>query len=254
MRTSLGRMRMLGGFEDAALVNARVGASKMGFFKDLDATNEDDDDLPMEADPGTLENIGNRELVKWDPQFPDPFIGQFTSSMLRGISSGLNVSYHSLASDLTAVNFSSIRHGTLEEREAWKALQEWFVGAFCVPVFEAWLDYALLSQQITVAGKPLPFTKFDKFKDATFEGRRWQWIDPQAEVLANEVAVTMRSKSLSEVIRETSNRDPEDVWDEIEKEQAELKRRKIEVPLSVKYIDPNREAKNPQKTPPGPNA
>jgi hypothetical protein len=47
---------------------------------------------------------------------------------------------------------------------------------------------------------------------------------------ANEKAISQKLKSRSEIIRETSNRDPEDVWSEIEREEVELKKRGI-VPL-----------------------
>ena len=228
-RTALSRLRMLSGFEDAAITNARVGAAKMGFFKDLDATNDEDDSIPMDAEAGVFENIGNREFVQWNPQFPDQSIDPFTKTILRSISSGLGVSYNNLASDLTAVNFSSIRQGALDEREVWKGLQEWLIEWWCLPVFEAWLERALLSGAITVVGKPLKYERLDKYKAVTFQGRRWAWIDPQAEISANEKAIALRIKSRSEVVRETTTRDPVDVWEECAREEAEMQALGIKV-------------------------
>ncbi len=223
-RTALWRLRMLSGFEDAAITNARVGASKMGFFRDLEAdSNDDEDAIPMNAEAGVFENIGSREFVNWNPQFPEQSIDPFTKTILRSISSGLGVSYNNLASDLTAVNFSSIRQGALDEREVWKGLQEWQIEWWCLPVFEAWLERALLSGSITVAGKPLKYERLEKYKNITFQGRRWVWIDPQAEISANEKAIALRIKSRSEVVRETTTRDPVDVWEECAREEAEMK-------------------------------
>lgn len=220
MRTALWRMKMLGGFEDAAVVNARVGAAKMGFFRDPDGDN--DEDIPMEGDPGTFEDIGNRELVQWNPQFPDQSIDPFTKSLLRSIASGLNVSYNNLASDLTSVNFSSIRQGALDEREVWKGLQELVIESWCEWVFDRWLQRALLAQAITINGKPLRFDRLEKYRAVTWQGRRWAWIDPSSEVAANEKAVAMKIKSRSEIIRETSGRDPVDVWEEISREDKDM--------------------------------
>lgn len=222
MRTALWRMRMLGGFEDAALVNARVGAAKMGFFRDPDADNGDGDDIPLEGDPGTFEDIGNRELVNWSPQFPEQSIDPFTKTLLRSIASGLCVSYNNLASDLTSVNFSSIRQGALDEREVWKGLQEMVIEQWCEWLYEKWLERALLAQAITVANKPLKFERIEKYRAVAWRPRRWGWIDPSAEMAANEKAIAMRLKSRSEVIGETSGRDSADVWEEISRDDKDM--------------------------------
>jgi lambda family phage portal protein len=222
MRTALWRMRMLGGFEDAALVNARVGAAKMGFFRNQDGDDVEADELPLDGDPGTFEDIGNREFVQFSPQFPEQTIDPFTKSMLRSIASGLNVSYNNLASDLTSVNFSSIRQGALDEREVWKGLQELLIEQWSEWVYDRWLQRALVANAITVAGKPLRFDRLEKYRAVSWQGRRWGWIDPQAEMAANEKAIAMRIKTRSEVIRETSGRDGGDVWAEFSRDDADM--------------------------------
>lgn len=221
MRTALWRLRMLGGFEDAAIVNARVGAAKMGFFRDPDGDNSDED-IPMDGEAGTFEDIGNREFVAWNPQFPDQSIEPFTKSILRSVSSGLNVSYNNLASDLTSVNFSSIRQGALDEREVWKGLQEMVIEQWSEWLYNRWLSRSLLAQAITVSGKPLKYERIDKYRAVSWQGRRWGWIDPQAEMAANEKAIAMRVKTRSEVIRETSGRDSADVWAEFARERDDM--------------------------------
>lgn len=228
MRTALLRMRNLAAFEDAAIINARVGASKMGFFKDPDADPEDTEDLPMDAEPGVFENIGSREFVEWNPQFPDASIETFTRSCLRSVSVGLGVSYNNLAGDLTSVNFSSIRQGALDEREVWKGLQQFFISAWCEQVYPDWLGMALLMEKIRVPTRnggsgALPFTKIDKYRAATFTGRRWGWIDPKAEVEANALAIGQKLVSRSEIIRQMGG-DPDDTWTEIEREEATLEK------------------------------
>ena len=251
MRTALGRLRMLSAFEDAALVNARVGAAKMGFFRDSETSAEDEpDDLPMDAEAGVFENIGSKEFVSYNPQFPDPFMGQFSQSLLRSIASGLSVSYNTLASDLTAVNFSSIRQGALDDREHAKADQVWFEKNWTRKIFNAWLEAALLSNKITVAGKPLRLERKSKYMAANFQGRRWGWIDPQAEVQANILAIQNNLKSKSEAIRDGGN-DIETVFDEIQAEKAEEAARKIAPPpppgspMSGNAVGA-KETKNPQ--------
>lgn len=232
-RTALWRLRMLSGFEDAAITNARVAAAKMGFLTNPDGEDLDDDEpLSLDAEPGVFEDIGNREVKTVDWQFPDSAMEPFVRALLRSCAASCNVSYHNFANDLTSVNFSSIRQGALDEREVWKGLQESFIGGFVMIVFEKWLEAALLNQKILVPSatgtpKPLRFDKIDKYKAVSFTGRRWSWIDPAAEQTANEKAVAQGFKSRSEVIRETSTRDPEEVWDEIERENKELAKRGI---------------------------
>ena len=236
MRTALWRMKMLSGFEDAAITKARIGASSAGFFKNPDADPDDGDDIPMEVgEPGQFYDIGNREFVQWDPQFPSNEFDPFVKSMLRSIASGLKVSYNNLASDLTSVNFSSIRQGALDEREVWKSLQEWMIGQFCRKVFATWLPAALLNQKIMVPNRagvprPLPFEKLEKYKPVGFRGRRWAWIDPNAEMQATELAIGMKLMSRTQAI-EDLGRDPEDVWSEIERETVMLEEKGIDTKM-----------------------
>ena len=219
-RTALWRMKMLQGFEDAAVTNARIAASKMGFFRDPDADPDDAEEI-IDAEPGTFGNIGNKEFVAWDPAFPNGEFDPFVKSCLRSISSGLGVSYNNLASDLTGVNFSSIRQGALDEREVWKGVQQWMINAFCVPVYEKWLEYALLADKVTVFGKPLKIERLEKYKAVSFKGRRWAWIDPSADVAAAEKLLALKLRSRSSIIAEMGN-DAQDTWEEISREDDEM--------------------------------
>ena len=229
-RTALWRMRMLAGFHDAALTNARVSAAKMGVISDPEFENSDEDELPTDAEAGTFMNIGNRTLTKFDSNFPNGETEVFERGMLRSAASSLSVSYNNLASDLTAVNFSSIRQGALDERETWKGDQESFISGVEIPVYESWLEYSLLAQKITVNGKPLKFERLEKYKSVEFSGRRWAWIDPVADMNAAVTAIGQGIRSVSSVIEETTGREAADVWDEMKDDKEEMKKRGI-VPL-----------------------
>ena len=235
--TALLRLNMLGGYEEAALVNARVGASKMGFFTspDADAYGEEttDGDLVTEANAGTFENLPSGvEFQKFDPAYPSGEFAEFVKSSLRGIASGLNVSYHNLANDLSDVNYSSARIGELSDREVWKMLQDWVIESFLTPVFEEWLKTSLRAGVIkTVNGNPFPYN-LDKFNAPSFQGRRWQWVDPQKEANAQKILIDNNLKSRSSVIRE-QGLDPDDVWLEIQRENERMK----ELGITTSEID-----------------
>ena len=88
------------------------------------------------------------------------------------------------------MSFSSIRSGTLEERDRWASDQEWFIGAFMEPVYRAWLKRALLAGAIRMSnGSPLPAVKEDKFLAHQWQPRRWEWVDPRADMEAKVLAV-----------------------------------------------------------------
>lgn len=229
-------------YEDAELTAAEIAASTMGIIErneegqgfsggvELDDYDYDDDEeFYMEVEGGTFQELPHgAKLNTWDPQHPNQAFKDFIKAILRGIAAALGVSYYSLANDLEGVNYSSGRLGALEDREVWKGLQDWFIENLLRPIFEEWLSQALLMGAIRFqSGTPLSPSELSRYVDgAVFSGRRWAWVDPQKEIAAHEKAIALRIASRSEIIRERG-REPEEVWDEIERENEELRRRGI---------------------------
>lgn len=201
------RLKNLGAYEEAEVIAARAGASKMAF---LERTNSEPytgvqvgNERQMEIAPGTIEELPPGMTLKpFDVGHPNSNLNGFIKAELRGIAAGLGLSYVSFANDLEGVNYSSIRAGLLEERENWKATQEWFIDWFVRPVFEHWLQAALSMGAIEENGQRLPASKFDKFNMPEFKPRRWDWVDPlkdmQASVLAVEKGFTSRRAVIAE--------------------------------------------------------
>lgn len=217
MATGLYRMRQLNAMEEAAIVNARVGANKMGFIQWKDGHGpelDEDEELVVDSEPGEFPVLPEgAEFKEYSPQYPSGEYAPFYKQCLRGMSAGFGVQYNNLATDLEGVNFSSIRQGTLDEREHWKDLQEWLIESLIQPVFEAWLPRALLSNRILVNGRPLKPERIDRYSRISWQGRRWQWIDPRADV---DAAISAKNNGLvspSTIIRE-QGRDPQSVWAE----------------------------------------
>ncbi len=236
MASALVRMKNLHGYEEAAVVAARIGASKMGFFKASEgegaAPMADDEDVEtgefiQDAEPGVFEVLPEGyDFTAFNPDYPHQQFPDFIKATLRGIASGLGVAYNGLANDLEGVNYSSIRAGVLEERESWKVLQNWLIDHFMRPVFLTWLDAQLSLGTLKVPTKSgllkaLPPEKFEKFRKVTFQPRRWAWVDPQKDMDANASAIELGLKSRTEIIRDMG-RDPEEVWTEIARENERL--------------------------------
>ena len=142
-------MKQLGGFREAAVINARIGASKMGFFTspagDGFAADDMDGHTPiMDVEPGTMHQLPKGvSFESWDPQFPNNEFDSFHKSVLKGIASGLGVSYTALSNDLEATSYSSIRQGALEERDYYRDIQQLLNDHFIYKVYESWLESAL---------------------------------------------------------------------------------------------------------------
>ena len=230
LSSAMTRMNMLNGYEEAELVAARTASAKMGFFEtDAGGVGEyvgdeidDEGNVITDAEPGSLEQLPpGMKFSSWDPQHPSTAFKDFVKANLRGIAAGLGISYHTLANDLEGVNYSSGRLGALEDREAWKALQEWMIEVFCMPVYEEWLYMALLTKSIPINGGSLKGSRMDKYLKVSWQPRRWAWVDPQKDMKANTEAIGNRIRSRSDVIRERGD-DPEDVWQEIKRENDRM--------------------------------
>lgn len=227
MHTAILRLQNLGGFEEAAVIAARVGASKMGFFKtdDGDPTAMADaqdaqGNLIKEADPGVFDVLPpGVDFQSFNPDYPTANYEPFVKSCLRGIASGLGVAYNTLSNDLEGVNFSSIRTGVLEERDNWMVIQNWLIDSWLQDVFEQWLRMAMLNDQVVMPnGSALPIAKFDKFNRAHWAGRRWSWVDPLKDAEAAILLVNNRLKSRQDVMAE-AGRDLDDTWRQLRQEQ-----------------------------------
>lgn len=228
MHAGLERAKHLEKYEEAAIVKARSTASTMAVIKtpngDTPYTGDEYDEETGEQideyEAGTIKDIGNREVVNLDSDYPHQMYADFVKSQMQSIASALGISYHSLANDLEGVNYSSIRAGVLEDREIFKGLQNWFIRGFVRPVYMEWLGYAYLRGLITIGNRPLS-RPINDYERAHFQGRRWAWVDPQKDGAANELAVKNRLKSRSQLMREQGD-DPESVWREIERENTLL--------------------------------
>lgn len=222
LHAAMRRMKDLDGYREAAVIAARAGACKMGFYTSPDGqpVGADDQDeqgnFISQAKPGEFGVLPpGYSFEKYDPTYPHDQFDAFTKAALRGIASGIGVAYHALASDLEGVNFSSIRAGVLEEREEWMAIQQWFVDGVLVPIYEDWLLDELNAGRITLPnGSPLPVAKYDKFREHVWQPRRWSWVDPLKDMTAAVLGIQNGLTSPQRVAAQ-AGLDIEDVYDDL---------------------------------------
>ena len=219
--TAMDKIHTLNGYRQAELTASRLAACKMGFYTSPGGdgyVGEDYEDTYspiMEAEPGTFEQLpSGMDFKSFEPNHPTSAFDAFEKAILRGISSGLNISYHSLANDLSSVNYSSIRAGSLEDRAQFGVIQEFVVAHFIEPIFREWLEMAMTTNQI-----PLPMTRFDKFADsATFIPRSWSYVDPQKEIQANILGLKSGQVTMAD-IQSAYGRDVEELFEQHDREK-----------------------------------
>lgn len=233
-------LKMLDGYDEAAIVAARTGAAKMGFFvqkasdgNPYDGAKDDAGNLITDAEPGALEQLPyGMEFQGWSPEYPHSAYPDFIKSRVRRIGAGLNMSYYTLANDLTEVNFSSIRAGILDDREQYKTLQTFWIDRFQSPIFLQWLQYALLTGSIKdkLSGNALPMSKYDKFALHEFRPRRWPWVDPLKDVQADALAVNNRFTTRGRVVAENSQDDFKDIIRDTAEEETFAESMNVDLP------------------------
>lgn len=208
IHTAMHRLKMLGAYEEAELVAARVGASSMGFFKknspdedsyDGEEDEEDEGGVLMEsAQPGTFGIIPeDYEFQKWDPSHPNQSYGPFTKGVLRGIAAGLDVAYFVLAEDLEGVNYSSARIGLMSEREQWRALQQFLIEHFERTVYLMWLKSAMMTGALDIR-----VIDYKRLLEPLFQPRGWAWVDPKTDAVATVTGIDNGFDTITDTLAE----------------------------------------------------
>lgn len=222
LQQSLKRLNMMFAYEEAELIAARIGASKMGFFTENgegEYTGDDIDengDLITEVEPGIFEKLPRGVGIQaFDPQHPNGNYGAFMKDHRRNLASGMDVQYNQLANDLEGVNFSTLKTGFMDDRDRWRSAQTTFGEDVASPMFEAWLEVGLLNGSI-----PLPPAKIDKFLEHTWKCRVYPWMEPLKDAQTKKIMVDEGWISREDVIEEISS---DDVLSVFSRHENELK-------------------------------
>ncbi len=240
LEAAMARLQMLGGYEEAEVVAARAASSKFGVITTESGAEYEGDDIEGEPgsggndsvafsdfQQGTVEQLGKgQSFALVDPTHPTTQYGTAVKSFLRGVSSALPTGYNSLANDLEGVNYSSLRHATIEERDQWKREQRHFARQVSTRVYLAWLDTSLLNGAL----QPLQASSYDRYTQVRWVGKRWMWIDPLKEAQGNAASLPIYAKTVTEIAEERG-RTVIDIAQEIQAERQVFDSFGIEHPL-----------------------
>lgn len=190
----LTRLKTLGDYEFAELVAAKKDANHNGDYEvqpGTDFTAENAAESYTATQGAVIGSAPGEDLllppgVKYNahmPTRPNTAANDFRKGMLQGVASGTGVQYNGLANDLEGVNFSSIRSGKFDERDAYMLVQALIIEQAATPIYaRGWLPAFLLSGRSF-----LPYAKLAKFASHQFRGRRWPWVDPQSDAQYNAI-------------------------------------------------------------------
>jgi lambda family phage portal protein len=238
LHAAMTRLHMLGKYEEAEVVAARVAACKMLALVTKPEGGVDPDpnllgdknkkgEVEISIEPASFFELPygmDAKGIDWN--HPNVAFSDFLKAMLRGAAAGANVSYSSLTGDLREVNFSSLRQGVLSEREGWRVLQTSAIRHFYQPVFADWLAMAITTGQLDVPTKT-PYALL--LEAATWTPRGWDWVDPVKDVVADMHARGACMTTLQDIAAKRG-KDWRDIADQIAAENEYLR---------SKGIDPN---------------
>lgn len=233
---------MLGHYWEAEVAAARHESERIAFIKSpngvLEEGDEDSENFtpgvdPLEAARTMPSNTSiyyqgvpaGTDIEIPDAKHPTTAFADFSKAMLKGIASGLGVSYAALSSDLTEVSFSSIRTGTLEDREYYRELQGLTIETFCERVYNEFIYMAVLKGALALpAGATL-----ETYSAHSWEPRGWDWVDPKNDATAKIESINNCLDTRQRILAERGL-NFEDVLTQLAKENDAIKAAGIALP------------------------
>ena len=208
---ALAPLKMLDEYTKAELVAARHEACTVGVFHSPQSQV-----APQGGAPSSEQKAQAREMIAagqeiwlpagWDydshtPNHPNRGWTDYSQSLQRLVSIGLGVDFTELTGNATGGISVSVRQAILRTREMYRTRQGEVVSLVLDRLYHAWLRSFL---SLSVSGE-LSLHDFDRLCDHEFQGRRWGWVDPAAEVNAATTAVAHGWRTDAEVAADYGN-------------------------------------------------
>lgn len=234
---------------------ARASAAYFATIKtpeDDNPLNDGDDETgagAMNIEPLTIQELRpGEELDFHTPNRPNAAFDGFMRAMLREIAAGVGVSYESLSRDYSQSNYSSSRLALLDDRDGYRALQQWWVRSFCDPLYRVWLQQAVLARAIPAIPVDAYAADPPRYEAVLWKLRGWSWVDPTKEVNAYKEAVKAGFTTVTDVIAATAGgMDIEDVVATRQRELQLLAEAEIEVDTTVAEVQTPAPAPQPME-------
>lgn len=150
---------------------------------------------------GSVVSLGTDESIETaDPKRPNSNFEAFIQAICRQLGSALEIPYELLIKHFTA-SYSASRASLLEAWKMFRMRRQWLVSSFCQPVYEEWLEGAILSGRIQARGFFNDPATRQAWCGADWYGDAQGQLDPLKEVSAAKMRI---DESLSTRERETA--------------------------------------------------
>ena len=140
------------------------------------------------------------------PTHPNGGYGDFNKSILKQIAASLGVSYAKLIKDYEAVNYSSLREGTLDEAAFYDEMQSFLI--------ESWkeIEYKLFIEALALSvDSPIkPSQVKDALRSHTWITQKRAYFDKGKDILGDEREMKLGLKSPL-MVMEANGDDPEEI-------------------------------------------
>lgn len=192
----------------------------------------------MAIEPLTIQELRPGEELQFHaPNRPNGAFAEFMRAMLREIAAGVGTSYESISRDYSQSNYSSSRLALLDDRDGYKALQQWWVRSFRDPLYRIWLQQAVLARAVPAIPVDAYGADPERYRAVLWKLRGWSWVDPTKEVTAYKEAVKAGFTTITDVIAQTAGgMDIEDVIATRRRELDMLDEAEIEVDTTVPEV------------------
>ena len=229
LANSMMRIKDTNEYMEAVSVQARILACLSVFIKKINpsggigrAAGAVDDNSGYKQStitPGMINYLQpGEEATAINPSGQSQNAKDYLSFMQRITGSGQGLSYEATARDMSQVNYSSARQGLLEDKRTYQQWQDFFIDHFLMPVFNEFMDVAILSNALKIdTGKYFKDKK--QFIKHKFITSGWDWIDPLKEAKANESALNTQQSTLAEIISNKGG-DWKETMEQIARENA----------------------------------
>lgn len=174
-------------YDDAELVRKKTAAMFAGFITRLDPEANILGEGESNEQGLALSGLEPGEDIKFsEPSDVGGSYEEFIRQQLRAIAIGTGITYEQLTGDLTGVNYSSNRAGLIEFRRRCAMLQHHImVFQFCRPVWNRWLELAVLCGELCIDEKVVKAAK----EEVKWIPQGFDWVDPLKDQQAQQMAV-----------------------------------------------------------------
>lgn len=150
---------------------------------------------------GSIVSLATDESIETaDPNRPNSNFEAFVEAVCRQLGSALEIPYELLIKNFTA-SYSASRASLLEAWKMFRMRRQWLVSSFCQPVYEEWLEEAILMGRIRAPGFFSDPAIRQAWCGADWYGDAQGQLDPLKEVSAAKIRI---DESLSTRERETA--------------------------------------------------